>query len=184
MGWTTYYNRPRDEAQEIRNLLKYSDDAPFTSEILKLQKVSSIWFAAVKLTPKTAPFDPAFVSGYTLAPDGSFTFCAVFLTSVTDGGWGYKDMTEDMGPCAHHSKCPPGVLKLLSPTTNEHALGFRERSRNYQKIKSMIPGQKIKIPDLGVFEKVSLPRLRGVWRDSDGGLTRISSGYLIMGEIL
>jgi hypothetical protein len=39
--------------------------------------------------------------------------------------FGYKDMTEHMGPC--ESACPRHILDLLTPTTHEYALDWRAR---------------------------------------------------------
>ena len=41
--------------------------------------------------------------------------------------FGYKDMDETMGPC--EAQCPPAILDLLTPTTNDYALAWRERCR-------------------------------------------------------
>ncbi len=38
---------------------------------------------------------------------------------------GYKDMDETMGPC--ESECPERILQLLTPTTHEYALAWRQR---------------------------------------------------------
>jgi hypothetical protein len=43
--------------------------------------------------------------------------------------FGYKDMDESMGPC--EAECPAAILDLLTPTTNEHALAWRERCRTF-----------------------------------------------------
>ena len=40
---------------------------------------------------------------------------------------GYKDMDETMGPC--ESECPERILQLLTPTTHEYALAWRQRCR-------------------------------------------------------
>lgn len=45
--------------------------------------------------------------------------------SKTAEQFGYKDMTETMGPCEDH--CPQTILTLLSPTDNEHARDWRRR---------------------------------------------------------
>ncbi len=39
--------------------------------------------------------------------------------------FGYKDMSEDMGPC--QSECPERILKLLTPTASEYAIEWRKR---------------------------------------------------------
>ena len=41
--------------------------------------------------------------------------------------FGYKDMSETMGPC--ESECPARILDLLTPTANEYALAWRTRCR-------------------------------------------------------
>jgi hypothetical protein len=41
--------------------------------------------------------------------------------------FGYKDMTEHMGPC--ESDCPAAILDLLTPTDADHALAWRARCR-------------------------------------------------------
>ncbi len=41
--------------------------------------------------------------------------------------FGYKDMTEAMGPCA--SDCPEDILDLLTPTDRPYAIAWRARCR-------------------------------------------------------
>ena len=41
--------------------------------------------------------------------------------------FGYKDMSESMGPC--ESECPARILDLLTATDNTHALAWRSRCR-------------------------------------------------------
>ena len=41
--------------------------------------------------------------------------------------FGYKDMTEHMGPC--QSECPAAILDLLTPTESPYAREWRERCR-------------------------------------------------------
>ncbi|HEX7854984.1 MAG TPA: hypothetical protein VF503_14945 [Sphingobium sp.] len=45
--------------------------------------------------------------------------------SKTGEQFGYKDMTENMGPC--EDNCPRAILDLLTPTDHEHALDWRKR---------------------------------------------------------
>lgn len=63
--------------------------------------------------------------------DVSDTHGLICLTSVKDGQFYYKDMTESMGP--YQSNCPESILSLLSPTVNEYALDWRKRCHNYNK---------------------------------------------------
>ena len=57
--------------------------------------------------------------------------------------FGYKDMDESMGPC--EAECPATLLDLLTPTTNEHALAWRERCRTF------------------IARRAARPRLRNGW---------------------
>jgi hypothetical protein len=41
--------------------------------------------------------------------------------------FGYKDMSEDMGPC--EAECPQPILDLLTPTSSEYASAWRARCR-------------------------------------------------------
>lgn len=47
---------------------------------------------------------------------------------------GYKDMEESMGPC--EAECPERILRLLTPTTNEHAIEWRRRCRERLQLRS------------------------------------------------
>lgn len=44
--------------------------------------------------------------------------------------FGYKDMSEHMGPC--ESECPTKILDLLGPTDSEYALAWRQRCRDHR----------------------------------------------------
>jgi len=141
MGWTFYPTPPRHERAEIMNLFTWKSDK-FTTKVLALSKVSSIWFAAVKFTPR--PGEDIKSGHYTSDPDGSFTWCAVFLTERCNGEWGYKDLTESMGPASPYCRCPAGVLKHLSPTNCDYALQFRAASVIWNNRPKPKPGQTIK----------------------------------------
>jgi hypothetical protein len=53
--------------------------------------------------------------------------CKVLWNPASKSGeqFGYKDMTEAMGPCEDH--CPRHILDLLTPTDREHAIDWRRR---------------------------------------------------------
>lgn len=75
-------------------------------------------FAVVRLRTAYAAFQVA--PGEVIA--------LVFLLDFNGDGhfpFGYKDMEESMGPC--EDECPERILKLLTPTTSEYALGWRKR---------------------------------------------------------
>ncbi|MDP2150262.1 MAG: hypothetical protein Q8K13_11535, partial [Parvibaculum sp.] len=104
--------------------------------------------------------------------------------------FGYKDMSESMGPC--ESDCPARILDLLTATDNTNALAWRERCgsglalRAGRAAKPMPkPGDVVVLAEpllfrdgrtFSRFEAVSLPgRKRGglVYRSELGGLYRI-----------
>lgn len=193
MGWTTMY-APKDERAEILSLLVWPDSAPFTAEVLKLNKVGSLRFAAVKFTPKPGEeLRASLKSSYEVAEDGSVTWCAIFLTNRYRGEWGYKDMTEDMGPVPPHCKAPASILKLLSPTTDEYALSFRKRCEAWNNRPRPKPGQTIKTAEpinygnlgkIDTFTKVDHPRSRGVYRIPGGSLVRLNGDALLGARIV
>jgi len=61
--------------------------------------------------------------------------------------FGYKDMEESEGPCYYN--CPERILKLLTPTTNEFALKWREKC--WERIKQRKARPKLCKGDLVEF---------------------------------
>jgi len=118
MGWTGF-NIPYcfDEKAFIETLFVNHD-------LLRLQKVGSVWFAAATDLP-----------------------IIVILTQRYRGEFMYKDMDETMGPAPQYCRCPPTILKLAPPPHNEHAVEFRERSRTWNNRPKPKPGQTIRIPE-------------------------------------
>jgi hypothetical protein len=117
--------------------------------------------------------------------------------------FGYKDMSESMGPC--ESDCPARILDLLTATENTYALAWRERCRSGLVLRAgrapkptPKPGDVVVLAEpllfrdgrtISRFEAVSLPgRKRGglVYRSELGGLYRIPKlkdrVYLIEGR--
>jgi hypothetical protein len=67
--------------------------------------------------------------------------------------FGYKDMTETMGPS--EAECPVAILDLLTPTTDEIANEWRERCRRFASKRANSPklrnGDRITFPDAITF---------------------------------
>lgn len=189
MGWLVSYEKlRRDETVDSRmrdNMRWDRHDAASGErhEIVASATVGSTWYAAVKHT----------------RTDGTFqTFALVCLTSKgskkAGDGFGYKDMTEDMGPveCA----CPARILDLLTPTASEYANDWRQRCRNHGKVAQQRrastpkPGARVRFnPPLiysgqPVFDFIIIPnppRTRGLIAtraDGLGGLYRIPAHRL------
>lgn len=59
--------------------------------------------------------------------------------------FGYKDLDETCGPC--EDGCPEKILRLLTPTTNEHALDWRRRclKRLRNRKRPVTDGMRIKL---------------------------------------
>ncbi len=112
MGWTTYHAHHYKKNYTVDR--KAECDAIINSdrnEVLKSQMVGSVYYAAVRCI------------------ETGEIFAAVFLTSGKDRNdpyfnFGYKDMTEDMGPAER--KCPKAILDMLTPTDSQWANEWRE----------------------------------------------------------
>lgn len=75
--------------------------------------------------------------------------------------FGYKDMTENMGPC--ESRCPKTILDLLTPTTSEYANDWRKRC--WDRINKRKAAPKVKAGDLIKF-KHPIPFCDGTSQDT------------------
>ncbi|WP_328276171.1 DUF6927 domain-containing protein [Sphingobium sp.] len=65
--------------------------------------------------------------------------------------FGYKDMGENMGP--YEADCPAAILDLLTPTTNQYALEWRERCRANlaRRTRKLENGDRIRLPEPMTF---------------------------------
>ena len=72
------------------------------------------------------------------------------VPNASDGfTFGYKDMTEDMGP--NESKCPKTILELLTPTTSEYANNWRKAC--WDRINKRKAAPKVKAGDYVQFKE-------------------------------
>lgn len=133
MGWTCHYTPPRDERAEIEKLVTFENEDRAMRPVFTTRK-GSVWYLAVEVTPKTDTTDSY---GYEADALGRYVFAAVILTSRNNGEWCYKDMEESMGPC--EAQAPQKLLDMLSPTTKEYALSWRERCKS----NAALTGRKI-----------------------------------------
>lgn len=104
-------------------------------------------------------------------PDGTReVWCATyklqFVPKATDGmTFGYKDMTEHMGP--YIWRCPLRILDLLTETDNEYANRWREKCREYHAHRAsapkLEPGMKLRvIGDTASIGRVPIREVRVV----------------------
>jgi hypothetical protein len=61
------------------------------------------------------------------------TIGMVCLVDTTKTEYGFKYMDETMGP--YYTNCPNKILDMLSPTDNEYAIKWRNKCREFNKIK-------------------------------------------------
>lgn len=107
MGWTFAH---RDKGMSNREYLSREFGEGY--EILADATIDrKVWYAAVRV------------------PDGSVVgFVFLLQWAPRDyHNFGYKDMSEDMGPV--ECSAPAKVLDLLTPTEHEYALDWRARCR-------------------------------------------------------
>ena len=117
MGWITTYKPKGEPVLDffMRNgVLRWSDDNPNTYRVLDSALVNmSTFYAAVEQVNKET--------------GKRIVWAAVILVRYYPKGehnFGWKDMDESCGP--YETKCPERILKLLTPTDNEFALGWRK----------------------------------------------------------
>lgn len=133
MGWTTYRASYYKENGQIDR--KAECDAYFMEglnaghyAVLKSAMVGATYYAAVKALRKGQKDENGEWIYVTIPENEQRVFAAVFLTSTNKRDYynfGYKDMDESEGP--YESNCPASILNLLSPTTYEYAIKWRER---------------------------------------------------------
>ena len=150
MGWTSTDARFYTADGKVNR--KAECDALYTwegektkNEVIKSSMRGSVYYAAVQTTDKST--------------GSKEVFAVVCLTSTRwDGGFnfGYKGMTEDMGPC--EDDCPKGILVLLTDTESKYAKEWRERcwakirdkKQNRQSLASIKIGEIIEFERGGV----------------------------------
>ena len=99
MGWL-YRDEPIDDPLAYLKAKYNYDCETHTLETLDGARVGNTVYLAVRSTEKKT--------------GRSFVFAAVILISNTKKwGFGYKDMSESMGPC--QCDCPDRIMRLLSP---------------------------------------------------------------------
>ena len=209
MGWTHLYKSPDESAKDFlaRHCVRWST----LSEQAHPRVVASAtgprgcialavrFPAQFFIEQKCAPFDD-----YQAALDGSITLAMVFLTSGGEGSgsrynFGYKDMSESMGPC---EPVAASILAHLSPLArpDSYAHNWRERCQVYSASKSagrtIKDGTRIKFAEpfkstsgatVQEFEAATIlrkGRQTRVWRAlPSGGLWRFTSEQVQRAQI-
>lgn len=127
MGWDVLNHKPVNAKQFL--------DKEFTRGLVKSAMIGNQYYAAIK-SEKTGE-----------------VFGLVVIVEQKRGEFAYKAMSEEMGPYFH--KCPTSILKLLTPTTYEYAIKWRELCAQYHATKNATKtiknGDVIKFTDVISF---------------------------------
>lgn len=122
MGWTSNWVgtslSSAERKAEIDRMYNWGDENR-QIRLLKSAMVGSTWYGAVEVE--------------NLETGEKSVHGSVVLTMMDKGEFFYKDMSETCGP--GESKCPVGILKLLTPTESEYANRWRERCWKYHENK-------------------------------------------------
>lgn len=70
-------------------------------------------------------------------PTGNIFICLDLIAKDRKGGWGYKGMSEDMGP--YQVNCPQSLLALCTEPLSESAKVWRAKVREYHAKKKAVP---------------------------------------------
>ena len=130
MGWLIYPDTPACIRDEIARLCTWDRETGRGYPVL-ISRKGSVWYAAVRAEPAAGRLDTGRdpTGHFETDATGGYTFAAVFLTTTSKGEWGYKDMDETSGP--NQAEAPAKLLDLLSPTSAEYALAWRQRCRDH-----------------------------------------------------
>lgn len=116
MGWTIYSSDERvsDPQAECDKLYTWSNEVG-AGRVLRSALVGNVYYAAVQVDKR--------------ASCASYVMAGVCL--IQRAPFGYKDMTESVGPNEHN--CPREILQLLSPLADpagrdEWAAGWRAKA--------------------------------------------------------
>lgn len=121
MGWTSLYVSMYHDCFDLKGKFDrkayldrefgHEENERYIWDILKSSMVGSTWYGAIQRIDKVE--------------NTRTVYGEVIITSLKDGEFYYKEMSEDVGP--YQYDCPVGILKLLSATDNEHALEWRRK---------------------------------------------------------
>lgn len=122
MGWTYTFrgNTPVKEFLASRVNCE-NEHAKWQVQDIALVKMRTAYLAVeiIRRNQETGTLDT------TTREVVALVFLLDYRPNDRDFDAGYKDMDETMGPC--ESECPERILQLLTPTTHENALAWRQR---------------------------------------------------------
>ena len=75
-------------------------------------------------------------------PTGKRYICLDLIAKERNGGWGYKGLSEDMGP--YHYDCPLSLLAMCTEPLNDNAKAWREKVQEYHAKRKALSAAKPK----------------------------------------
>ena len=144
MGWTSYnakYYNTRGKIDRKKECDAYWLEGLNSGHfnVVRSAMVGSTYYAAIQPIQKRIGEDESGKSIYEDIPEDQRETYGVVMLTKTDMkdyfNFFYKEMSEDMEP--YESKCPKGIIDLLSPTESEYAKAWRKRCLDFAKTKSM-----------------------------------------------
>lgn len=120
MGWTFTSKGSQTTKEFFEKEFNYVRDNGMSGKIIRFSATWTTAYMAYEINTPATAVDPAKREVIAIV-------CLIRHVPNDPAGYtfGYKDMTENMGPC--ESRCPKTILDLLTPTTSEYALDWRKR---------------------------------------------------------
>ncbi len=136
MGWT-YFEKPQNVSKWFAEQLTWETDTKINrclkTGILERKEAYAAVESINKETGEREVWAATFLLNYTREAGYNF---------------GYKDMTEHMGP--YITRCPKSILELLTPTDNEYANQWRQSCRDYHAVRDR--NRSVEVADLLMLE--------------------------------
>lgn len=93
-------------------------------------------FSSLEILACASTLTTAYMAARTRDNEVVALVCLIDYRGDSGCNFGYKDMDETQGPC--ESQCPERILALLTPTTQEYALGWRKRCYGYHEARKRL----------------------------------------------
>lgn len=174
MGWTVPYNKPENKQDFLDRLMTW-DREDSCGRVLKSAMRGSVYYAAVEFNVKET---------------GEKKVSAMVIRTQSDkGSFAYKEMSEVCNP--YYYDCPVGILKLLTPTENEHAIAWRsgcDQVRKEKTSKSFDPlGKSFSFNDAIKVGNTSVSVAKCLWKQKSSYVFEsdsVGSNFLVSGKQL
>lgn len=147
MGWLYTQNQTRRQLIEhVTKTWEHTNGSGVTTCLARACRGNNLW--------------AVFEAKYNEQPTERFIMLIMMKNGGVDG-WGYKDVSESMGP--YQDSCPLGFLDMV-PEVPQHGLAFRERVRAYHMRTSqkLAVNQVIKLTNTREYRVATLKPLRAV----------------------